>query len=160
MKIRDLLNNRWSFNTRLIIARRIIRCSPVIKRDIARWKRTGIIPDRILPLMINGMEQMTISTDQLVKIYGMDPLSAMLFLDDLIKANKDPDKTALINLVQRLQNGRKSKCLRMSKGMLDKIRVTQPLLWAEYQRLKQRVDADTKNHTEEFADTMDAELSE
>lgn len=136
MKVKDILNNKWSLNTKFIIARKLVACSNLMKREIVNWKRTGSIPDRKLSLQVNDVELITISILDLVSIYGMDPLTAMLFFDDLIKANINDNKTQLINLIERLQNGRHKKSLTMTPDMLENIKSNQPELWNEYERLQ------------------------
>lgn len=136
MQIKDIINKNWNFKTRLLIARRILRCSNPIKRDIATWKRDGTVPNRSLSLEVNGVENMRLSVHDLTDTYGMDPLSAFLFFDDLIKANLMEDKTRLVNLVQRLQNGARKKSLAMTPDMLENIKTNQPELWQEYENLQ------------------------
>lgn len=142
MKITDLINKKWSFKTRCIIARRILQCSNATKQDIVSWKKTGNPPDRFLSLEIDGVEEMTLSIHELIDTYGMDPLTAMLFFDDLVKANLKDDKTDLINLIERLQNGAHRKTLTISREMLDDIKANQPELWAEFERLKNNFNQD------------------
>lgn len=160
MKIKDILNNNWSFKTRLLIARRFMTCSNLMKREITNWKHTGVISDRKLSLQVNGVENMTISVLELVNIYGMDPLTAMLYFDDLIKANNNEDKTQLINLIERLQNGRWKKSLTMTPNMLEYIKNNQPKLWSEYQRLQKSVAVDNEKGEEECKEIEETEIPE
>ncbi|MDE7135096.1 MAG: hypothetical protein K2N91_00535 [Muribaculaceae bacterium] len=156
MKIKDIINKNWNFKTRLLIARRISKCTTLIKRDIAAWKRDRMVPERALSLQINGVENMRISVHELMDTYGMDPLSAMLFFDDLIKANNNEDKTQMVNLVERLQSGGRRKSLAMTPDMLENIKNNQPELWREYERLQK--DEDMLSGEEEIEQIEETEL--
>lgn len=158
MKIKDIINKNWNFKTRMLIARRISRCSNLIKRDIATWKRDGIVPNRILSLQVNGVENMRLSVHELIDTYGMDALSAMLFFDDLIKANLLEDKTQLVNLAQRLQNGARKKSLVMTPDMLQSIKNNQPELWQEYENLQKKEESQSGVSESEIEQIEQTEL--
>lgn len=158
MQISNILNKNWSLRTRLAIARKLRTCSQVMKRDITNWKRTGIVTDRRLSLMVNGREQMSLSVGELINIYGMDPLTAMLFFDDLIKANLKDDKADLINLLDRLKAGRPSKHLHLTPEMRRNIKENQPELWEEYQKIHQAIEADLANGENEIEQIGKTEL--
>lgn len=158
MKIKDIINKNWNFKTRLLIAHRISRCTTLIKRDIAVWKRDRMVPERILSLQVDGVENMRLSVHELIDTYGMDPLSAMLFFDDLIKANNNEDKTQMVNLVERLQSGARRKSLAMTPDMLENIKNNQPELWSEYEKLQKNEEMLSGSGEEEIEQIEETEL--
>lgn len=123
--------------TRSAIADRLRRCLPPVKADIAAWNKNGIIPARSLEFDIDGAVA-SISVADLVGTYGFEPILAFIYFDDLVVANLDTDKRALITLLEAIpaHGARHTLGLEVTPAMLDTIRTSNPSLWQEYLRLQ------------------------
>ncbi len=137
MNIPDITIKSADAATRAAIAGRLRRCLPPVKADIAAWSKNGIIPARSLEFDIDGAVA-SISVADLVNTYGFEPILAFIYFDDLVVANLDADKRALIDLLAAIPShgARHTLGLRLTGEMLDTIRTSNPALWQEYLRLQ------------------------
>lgn len=124
--------------TRAAIANRLRRCLPPVKADIAAWAKSGVIPSRSLEFDVDGTTT-SISPADLVNIYGFEPILAFIYFDDLVAANLDPDKRRLIDLLAAIpfHGARHTIGLNLTPEILDRIRTSNPDLWAEYTRIRE-----------------------
>lgn len=138
MKVSEFLTDIKSIYLKKMVALRICNCSKAIKNDIRAWKKENRFPMReiVLEAPDNSGVSVKISVQELAEVYGMDVLSALLFMDDLIKANLKADKSDLRCLLLNLKGmGCVNKTVFTPK-MLEKIKAEQPELWKEYMKLQ------------------------
>lgn len=137
MKIKDILNPLMSLKDKYYYAARIRKCTDLIKGDIRRWKETGEFPTRSIDVEspVHGGGRVNISMEDLIEIYHLDTLDAFIYMDDLLKATTNPDKTELVELLGRLKS---TGCVHngnVTPELLEQIRREQPGVWAAYERL-------------------------
>ena len=159
MKIKDLLNSVDSLNTKIKIANRIKKCSPRIRLAITQLYRDKIIPKIELGIQSpDGMGYMEISSFDLVNLYGMENLSALLFLDDLYKANLKADKKDLHNLLGMLSNGKHQSNMIVSEELLEQVRQNSPDVWESYQGLVEIENTKTQELAEDYEQIIEEDI--
>lgn len=121
---------------RLLLANRVHNCNKVIRADIRRWKESGEAPTRSITIITpSGDKSLTLSMSDLTEIYGFDTLSAFIFMDSLFKANAKTDKCELRALLSQLKGSRCVHRMEVTPELLEQVRVNQPGVWAQYQKL-------------------------
>lgn len=145
MKINDIVSSVQSSYQKRMLSRRIRKCSAVIKKDIRAWVELKKFPSRVITLGApnNAMVKVTISVEELVTLFGMDVMSALLFMDDLIKANLKSDKSDLKNLLLRIEHTGCSHDTILTPEMLDNIKQNQPGVWQAYVRMQAQAEFGT-----------------
>lgn len=152
MKIKDIVSSVQSSYQKRMLSRRIRKCSAVIKKDLCAWVKDHKFPSRVITLNSpsDDKAKLTISVDELVNLFGMDVVSALLFMDDLIKANLKSDKSDLKTLLLRIKH---TGCVHdtiLSPEMLDNIKATQPGVWQAYVKMQKQAE---NEHLAEFGTT-------
>lgn len=136
MKIKDIVKDIEPIWLKVYTAHRIYRSEPRIKEAIAEWHEDRSLPDITLGMMSPQEEgYASISVQELVGIYGMKELDALLFLDSLAKATKKDNKTELDRLLGTLSTGKHKTNFVITEAMLEQVRKDSPEVWAEYQKL-------------------------
>ena len=159
MKIKDLLNSVDGLNTRFKIAHRIKKCSPRIRMAISQLYRDKILPKIELGIQSpDGIGYMEISSYDLVNLYGMENLSALLFLDDLYKANLKTDKRELYNLLGMLSNGRHQSNMVVTEEILEQVRQTSPNVWESYQGIVEDENTKTQELAEDYEQIIEEDI--
>ena len=132
-----------------MLALRIRNCSKAIKNDIRAWKKENKSPMReiVLEAPDKSGASVKISVQELVEVYGMDVLSALLFMDDLIKANLKADKSDLRDLLLSLKGMGCVNKTTFTPKMLEKIKAEQPELWKEYMKLQAQEEKERQEKT-------------
>ena len=159
MKIKDLLNSVDSLNTRFKIANRVKKCSTRIRMAIAQLYRDKILPKIELGIQSpDGTGYMEISSFDLVNLYGMENLSALLFLDDLYKANLRADKKDLHNLLGMLSNGKHQSNMVVTEELLEQVRQNSPDVWESYQGIVEDENSRTQELAEDYEQIIDEDI--
>lgn len=159
MKIKEIISSIENIKTRLYVAYRINNCLPVIKSAIKQLYATNELP--FIKLGIESPDQnefVEISSNELVDLYGMDNLSALLFLDDLQKANLKKDKTDLCNLLDRFSFGKNQTRMKVTDEMLEDVRNNSPEVWKVYQALLSEKDIESVERMQEYTKIVDKEI--
>lgn len=152
MKIENIVSSVQSSYQKRMLSRRIKRCSTIIKKDIRAWVETKKFPSRVITLDApnSAMAKVTISVEELVGLFGMDVMSALLFMDDLIKANLKHDKSDLKTLLLRLEHTGCEHNTILTPQMLEGIKQNQPGVWQAYVKMQEQAEG---NHFVEFGST-------
>lgn len=152
MKIRDLVSSIQSSYQKRMLSRRIRRCSTIIKKDLCAWVKDHKFPSRVITLNSpqNDRTKVTISIEELVNLYGMDVVSALLFMDDLIKANLKSDKADLRTLLLRIEHTGCEHNTILTPELLADIKKNQPGVWQAYINIQKQQEDD---HLAEFGTT-------
>ena len=159
MKTKEILNSVESFKSKVYLAHRIKRCSPQIREAIVKWSK-----ERSMPLIELGIKSsegdafMVISSDDLVNLYGMEQLQALLFLDDLHRANQKDDKSELMGLLGMLQAGKKVSKMIVSDEILATVREKDPEVWIEYEKIVQQEDMKMQELSEEYEQIKEVDI--
>lgn len=138
MKIKELLDFLRIKNEKekVMAARRIKNCSPLIKKAIAHFTEKGELnPVSISVDYPNGEGYIVISSMDLVQHFGMNEMEALLFMDAVLKADKKTDKSELSLLLGRLSIGEHVCSGPVPESMMEEIRINNPSVWKEYQRI-------------------------
>ena len=135
MKIKDILESIDSMKAKVYTAYRIFHCSPKIKKAIKQWKNEDYLPTVIVSVERTEYDLVTISSYDLVNLYGFDELSALLMLDDIEKVQEKQDKEKLNDLLAFLVRGKHEVKTKVSQELLEQIKKNNPEVWEEYQKL-------------------------
>lgn len=152
MKIKDIVSSVQSSYQKRMLSRRIRKCSAIIKKDIRAWVESKKFPSRVITLDApnDAMAKVTISVEELVNLFGMDVMSALLFMDDLIKANLKADKSDLKTLLLRIEHTGCGHDTILTPQMLEDIKQNQPGVWQAYVKMQEQAESD---HFVEFGST-------
>ena len=159
MKIKDIISSLDNVKSKVHVAYRINRCSPVIKQAIAQ-----LYTDRFMPLVElgieapDGMGYVEISSYDLVNLYGMEELAALLFLDDLDKANLNNDKTDLRNLLSVLSVGKHQTRMVFSEELLQHVQQNSPDVWENYLQIVEKENAITEEMEGNYENVIENEI--
>ena len=149
MKIKDIKQTYADIRAKIHAAIRIYNCTPEIKKAIKKWKNDGCLPQITISLE-NGNKQANISSTELVEIYGLSELNALLMLDELVKAQRNGDKNRLSQLLRSLIAGRHVQGFTVTDEMLEGIKKNSPDVWKEYERLSKKVEEKEKELEKEY----------
>lgn len=158
MKIKDIIESIDSVKARIYTAYRIFHCSPKIKNAIKLWKNDDCLPVVIISVERTENDYLTISSYDLVNLYGFDKLSALLMLDDIEKAYEKQDKEKLNDLLAFLVHGKHEVRTRVSQELMEQIKKNSPEVWEEYQKLCANSAKREKELEESYSKIIETEL--
>lgn len=159
MKIKDIISSLDDLKSKVHVAYRINKCSPYIKQAIVQLYKDGVLPLVELGIQSpNGGEYMEISSYDLVNLYGMEDLAALLFLDDLEKANSKTDKTDLRNLLSALSSGKHQTRMVISEELLEHIQNNSPDIWKNYQDIVEKENASSQELECNYENVIENEI--
>lgn len=159
MKIKDIITSLGNVKSKVHIAYRINKCSPQIKQAIAQ-----LYKDRVLPKIEMGIQSpdgngyFEVSLSDLVSLYGMDDLAALLFLDDLDKANAKSDKTDLWNLLGMLSIGKHQSRMVVTDELLEYVQKSAPDVWDSYQKIVEKENTVSQDLENDYEKVIENEL--
>jgi len=159
MKIKDIITSLGNVKSKVHIAYRINKCSPQIKQAIAQ-----LYKDRVLPKIEMGIQSpdgngyFEVSLSDLVSLYGMDDLAALLFLDDLDKANAKSDKTDLWNLLGMLSIGKHQSRMVVTDELLEYVQKSAPDVWDSYQEIVEKENTVSQDLENDYEKVIENEL--
>lgn len=159
MKIKDIITSLDNVKSKVHLAYRINRCSPEIKKAIVQ-----LYKDKVLPLVElgiaapDGMGYVEVSSYDLVNLYGMEELAALLFLDELNKANSKSDKTDLRNLLGALSAGKHQTRMVVTDDLLEHVQKNSPDVWKSYQEIVEKENAITQEMESDFEKVIESEI--
>ena len=159
MKIKDIITSLGNVKSKVHIAYRINKCSPQIKQAIAQ-----LYKDRVLPKIEMGIQSpdgngyFEVSLSDLVSLYGMDDLAALLFLDDLDKANAKSDKTDLWNLLGMLSIGKHQSRMVVTDELLEYVQKSAPDVWDSYQEIVEKENTVSQDLEKDYEKVIESEL--
>lgn len=159
MKIKDIITSLDNVKSKVHVAYRINKCSSEIKQAISQ-----LYKDKVLPLVElgieapDGMGYIEVSSYDLVNLYGMEELSALLFLDELNKANLKSDKTDLRNLLGVLTSGKHQTRMAVTEDLLEHVQKNSPDVWESYQEIVEKENAITTEMEGDFEKIIENEI--
>lgn len=159
MKIKDILDNISNIRHKAIYAKCIRNSNPIIKNAIVDFHLKGSFEPITYGIKTNNvLGILSISTTDLQKLYGMKPLEALLFLDAIVKADSNSDKTQLINLLQSLVSGKHRGGPIVTPQMLETIKETNPEVWTHYKTISENAQKEETEAIEEMNTNLNEEL--
>lgn len=159
MKIKDIITSLDNVKSKVHVAYRINKCSSEIKQAISQ-----LYKDKVLPLVElgieapDGMGYIEVSSYDLVNLYGMEELSALLFLDELNKANLKSNKTDLRNLLGVLTSGKHQTRMVVTEDLLEHVQKNSPDVWESYQGIVEKENAITTDMEGDFEKIIENEI--
>lgn len=159
MKIKDILSNISNVGLKAVFASRIRNSNPIIKKAIVDFHEKGSFePINYGILTNNSLGVVRISTTELQELYGMKPLEALLFIDAIVKADSNSDKSDLINLLQSLVAGRHHGGPVVTPQMLENIKANNPKVWTHYQTLCENAKEEEESAIVEMNNNLNEEI--
>lgn len=136
MKIKEIVSVLTGDASRSKLALRISRCQPVIRKAFRKWREEEVLPLVQLAFETpDGKGYLELSSRELVEVYDMKEFQALLFLDELLKADQEKDVPRFKALLDMLQAGAHRPASVVSEETKAYIQKNNPEAWAYYQQL-------------------------
>ncbi len=158
MTIKEIVATVESVKLKARLGVRIFHCSTTIKKAIVRLMLDEDFQDLTIGVDYLDGRYVKFSSYELVRVYGMKKLQALLFIDALQKANIQKDKTRLDRLLTTLVAGKHRQGLRITTEMMERVRNNEAEVWAEYQKLKKITSGHECENMQEYEEKKDCEL--
>lgn len=159
MKIKDIISPIESLKERIYTAYRIYRSEPLIKKRIAQLHEEETLPQVTIEIETPDEARcLRLDSIELKELYGMTDLQVLFFLDSVLKADKKEDKTDLYNLLRILTAGQHRTRFEITDEMREHVRTNNPVVWAEYQKIRGEREQRNKAMEEEYSRIIESEL--
>lgn len=161
MKIKDIVKALNTANERMYTAYRIYNTTPDVRAAIREYKEMEEMPLLKVRVKTPTGQYADITSKELTTLYGFKPLSALLMIGDIKKAQASGNVRRLDFLLSFLVNGRHvidPKTCKSVEKIKERMKVNNPAAWAEYQKLCDSEAEKAHQLEKDYQQMMEAEL--